>query len=172
MAYAHSPGLAELWHSRLAVALVLRRTGRCHHSRVLPATDDHAWHADGLLRPHQRALRRVRKLLSAHSDRRGRYGVSPLQHDVILGNVRRFLRFGGSILRWRRSAAFGLDCLCPTKRDPWNRPRPSHGTNIVGSIDRDLLCWAAAWILKFHYDNPRPAHQGHDADAYATMHVG
>ena len=42
----------------------------------------------------------------------------------------------------------------------------------MGSVDRDLLCWAAPWIFKFHYDNPRPAHHGHDADAHATLHVG
>ena len=89
LAHAHPSGIRQFRHSRPAPALEEWRPGRRHDARVLSATDDHARHDHGLLCAHHGPVRRIRQFLFAHPGGRGRHAVPPLQHDVVLGHVRR-----------------------------------------------------------------------------------
>ena len=84
-------GWAQFRHSRAAAALEEWRAGRRDDAGVLPAIDDHARHHHGLLRAHHGAVCGIRQLLFAHSGGRRGYAVPALQHDVVLGHVRRVL---------------------------------------------------------------------------------
>src|SRR5207237_2460483 len=53
-----------------------------------------------------------------------------------------------------------------------NRPWTSYGTNAVGNFDCRLLHWTAAWFSELHNHDARFAHQRHDADAHAAVHLG
>ena len=97
----HSGGdkLSGVAHSAAGQALSRRRSAGSDDSRILPFTDDHARDHHGFLRAHQRSLRRVRKLFPADSNRRGRHGLSAIQHDVVLGHIYRVCGHDGRVFR-------------------------------------------------------------------------
>ncbi len=136
--------------------------GRRDDAGVLPAIDDHARHVHGLLRAHDGAVCRLRQLLPAHPGRRRRHALPPLQHDVVLGHIRR--------PSWSWSPSFfvgdGPHAGGWTQYAPLSAvgavAGPGQGTGVVlwAALDWHLLRWPVAGIVELYHHHARYAAKG------------
>ena len=76
----------------------------------------HARHHHGVLRADHGAAERIRKLFSAHPDRRAGHGVPCSEHAFVLDDVCGVHRDAVGVFRRWRSAAAWLDRLCAAER--------------------------------------------------------
>ena len=156
-----------------AATLQERRAGWCPHSRVLPATDDHAWDHHGLLRADHRAAGGFRQLFPAHPSGRRGHAVSAPQHAVVLGDLRRIPGGHRRVFRAPGATSIRLDGVRPTKcagrgcrAGTRDRPGP------VGGFDCHLLRGAVVRHVEFHLGHAGYALPGHGPHAPSTHRVG
>src|SRR5215472_4234356 len=134
----------------------------------LPCAHDDARHDHGVLRAHDSAAGRLRQLRSANPDWRAGHGVPGAEHAVVLDNVRRVHHHYRGILRigWRTAAR--LDRIRTAQRIAVGGTGSGAWRGSLDHQHRDFLYRVADGCSELHYDNARPAGQGHDADAHAS----
>ena len=155
------------------MAVSRRRSGRRHDPGTLFGADDHARHHHGLFCADHGHSKRLRQLLSAHSNRRGRHGLPDPQYAFFLADAPGVFDARRCHDRRRRRTNFRMDRLSSAERGRGSR-RPRAGDG-AGSLDRGyrfLLPGVGAWRAQLHRNDDQSAGGGNEHDAASTDCLG